>query len=106
MECNENSGPLSFPRSLAATTSRFLSSGPNFHRFDIIYIITISFLIWVFKLRIVTIFTFTLDRRVGLCLSPERLVNESGNEGNEPSTTQGWTSRRTGVDGCLLTICL
>ena len=104
MECHENSEPFSFPRSLAATTSRFLSSGSNLHRFDII---TISFLIWIFKLRIVTIpCLLGLDCRVGLCFSPEHLVKESGNESNEPSTTQGRRGRRTGVDGRMFTICL
>ena len=99
------SRPLLFPRSLAATTSRFLSrsSGSNFYRFDII---TISFLIWGFKLRIVTISSLSSDCRIGLRFSPEHLVQESRNESNGPSTTQGRRIRRTGVDGCLLTICL
>jgi hypothetical protein len=101
MECNENSEPLSFPRSLAATTSRFLSGGSSFHRLDII---TISFLIWFFRLRIITISCLSLDCRIGLCFSPEHLVKENRNESNGPSTTQGRGSRRTGVDRCLFTI--
>lgn len=101
IDWNENSEPSSFPRSLAATTSRFLSRGrSNFHRFDIM----ISFLIWVFNLRIVII--IGRDCHIGLCLSPEHLVKESGKESNEPSTTQGRRCRRSGVDGCLFTICL
>src|SRR5258707_6403318 len=102
--------PLSRPRSLAATTSRFLIRRSDFHRFDIIAnIITISFLIWVFKLRFISppILTISsLDYRVGLHFSPEYLADESGNESNKPSTTQGRRGRRTGVDGCLFTICL
>jgi hypothetical protein len=105
MEYNESSESLLFPRSLAATTSRFLSRsrGSNFYQFDIV---TISFLIWVFKLRIVTTSILSLDCHIGLRFSPEHLVHESRNESNGPSTTQGRTIRRTGVDECLLTICL
>ena len=102
-KCNENIEPPSFPRSLTATASRFQSSRSDFRRFDIT---TVSCLIW-FKLRNVRspIITFTTSL-VGLRFSPEYLVDESGDESNEPSATQRRRSCRTGVDGCLFTIRL
>jgi hypothetical protein len=103
VECNENIEPPSFPRSLTATTSRFQSSRSKFRRFDIT---TVSCLIW-FKVRCIRspIITFTTNL-VGVRFSSEYLVNESGDESNEPSTTQRRRGRRTGVDGCLFTIRL
>src|SRR5258708_13088583 len=100
--------PLSLPRSLAATTSRFLSSRSDFHRFDIIAnIITISFLIWVFKLRFISppILTISsLDYRVGLHFSPEYLADESGNKSNKPITPQIRTGHPPTLHECLFTI--